>query len=541
MDGFNEKDDKAAAPTHHVHDADSDMQKGPIVTEDVQGSGALTAALKAHKPALWSKSMIKLYLIMAIGYLVSTMNGFDSSLMGAINAMPAYQKTFGLSGAGSSTGIIFIIYNCGQIAAFPFCGFLADGYGRRICILVGCILVVVGTAVQTTSNTQGHFIAGRFVLGFGASIASAAGPAYTVELAHPAYRGTMAGMYNNFWWLGNILAGWTTYGTLKHFPDSAWSWRIPTLTQCFMPAIVGCLIMLFPESPRWLLAHDRREEAIAIMAKYHGEGDANSPIVQLQINEITEDFSATRNDNPWWDFRELFNTKAARYRLYMVIAMAFFGQWSGNNVVSYFMPQMIKNAGITNTGTQLLINAINPIFSMMGAIYGATLLDKLGRRIMLLGGLGGGLFAYCLLTAFTAESAKNPDLAYGTIVSIFLFGVIFAWGWTPLQTLYAVECLENRTRAKGSGLNFLFLNVAMVVNTYGISVGIEKIGWKLYLVYIVWICVEMAIIYFFFVETKGRTLEELSEIFEAENPRKASTKKIRVAMDAETGNVLHVE
>ena len=67
----------------------------------------------------------------------------------------------------------------------------------------------------------------------------------------------------------------------------------------------------------------------------------------------------------------------------------------------------------------------------------------------------------------------------------YLFGIFFAWGWTPLQTLYAVECLENRTRAKGSGLNFLFLNVAMVVNTYGISVGIAEIGWKLYLVYIV--------------------------------------------------------
>lgn len=147
---------------------------------------------------------------MGIGYLVSTMNGFDSSLMGAINAMDSYQTTFGLSGAGSSAGIIFIIYNLGQIAAFPFCGFFADGYGRRKCIFVGCFLVLVGTAVQTTANTMGHFIAGRFVLGFGASIASAAGPAYTVELAHPAYRGTMAGFYNNFWWLGNILAGWTT-------------------------------------------------------------------------------------------------------------------------------------------------------------------------------------------------------------------------------------------------------------------------------------------------------------------------------------------
>lgn len=65
------------------------------------------------------------------------------------------------------------------------------------------------------------------------------------------------------------------------------------------------------------------------MAKYHGDGDENHPLVQLQLHEITQDFSVTRNDNPWWDFRELYNTKAARYRMMMVIAMAFFGQWSG--------------------------------------------------------------------------------------------------------------------------------------------------------------------------------------------------------------------
>jgi MFS family permease len=198
--------------------------------------------------------------------------------MGAINAMKSYQETFGLSGEGSSTGIVFIIYNCGQIAAFPFCGFLADGYGRRICIFVGCALVIVGTAVQTTAHHSGQYIGGRFILGFGASIASAAGPAYTVELAHPSYRGTMAGMYNNckshhvscrrtwfltstcdhgiyfknttntltVWWLGNIIAGWTTYGTDLNFSGSSWAWRVPTLIQCVIPAIVMSIVLFFP-------------------------------------------------------------------------------------------------------------------------------------------------------------------------------------------------------------------------------------------------------------------------------------------------------
>jgi MFS family permease len=197
----------------------------------------------------------------------------------------------------------------------------------------------------------------------------------------------------------------------------------------------------------------------------------------------------------------------------------------------------------------------------MGAVYGATLLDKLGRRTMMIAGLTGGLFSYILLTAFTASTAStasNPSLSYGVIVSIFLFGVLFAWGvsrdfvpylvilslthykFTPLQTLYAVECLENRTRAKGSGLNFLFLNIAMVVNTYGISVGIQAIGWKLYIVYIVWICVEIAAIYFFFVETAGKTLEEMSEIFEAKNPRRESTRRTRIGVD-EGGRVVGIE
>lgn len=201
---------------------------------------------------------------------------------------------------------------------------------------------------------------------------------------------------------------------------------------------------------------------------------------------------------------------------------------------------MIENAGITDKNKQLLINAINPIFSMMGAVYGATLLDKLGRRVMMLAGLGGGLIAYIMLTAFTAEAEKHASLSYGVIVSIFLFGIVFAWGFTPLQTLYAVECLENRTRAKGSGLNFLFLNIAMVVNTYGISIGIQKIGWKLYLVYIVWICVELVTIYFFFVETAGKTLEEMAEIFDAPNPRKASTKKTKMQID-DSGAVLKID
>lgn len=131
-------------------------------------------------------------------------------------------------------------------------------------------------------------------------------------------------------------AGWTTYGTNLNITNS-WAWRTPTVVQAAMPAVAMVLVLFFPESPRWLIAQDRTEEALQIMAKYHGDGDTNHPLVQLQYREIIEQRDLYRDENPWWDYRELLNTRAARYRTYMVIMMAFFGQWSGNNVVSYFM------------------------------------------------------------------------------------------------------------------------------------------------------------------------------------------------------------
>lgn len=111
--------DEKPADQQHVSHVDDEPRKGSVSKEQNVHSVALAEAMAAQKPDPKSKGMIKLYMILAIGYLVSTLNGFDSSLMGAINAMPAYQDTFNLDGEGSSTGIIFIIYNCGQIAAFP--------------------------------------------------------------------------------------------------------------------------------------------------------------------------------------------------------------------------------------------------------------------------------------------------------------------------------------------------------------------------------------------------------------------------------------
>lgn len=99
--------------------------------------------------------MLRLYLLLFPVYLTAGLNGFDGSLMSGVNAIPAYQKYYGMNGAGSSTGILFAIYNIGAVVSVPFLAPLADGWGRRWGIFVGCVFVIVGTCIQAPSTSVG--------------------------------------------------------------------------------------------------------------------------------------------------------------------------------------------------------------------------------------------------------------------------------------------------------------------------------------------------------------------------------------------------
>ncbi|CAK7220632.1 hypothetical protein SBRCBS47491_004254 [Sporothrix bragantina] len=495
-------------------------------TEERQSVAIEDAAMIADgveniKVSPWTISMLRLYGCLLVGYLCACMNGYDGSVMGGINGMDSYLQFFHMQSASSSTGIIFAIYNIGTICAVPLVGPVNDYWGRRAGMFSGAVLVIVGTVIVAAAQNHGMFMGGRFVLGFGVSFCNVSGPVYVGEMAHPSYRGVLCGLYNCFWYIGSIVASWVVYAA-QNKPSG---WRIPLYCQLISSCIIVLFVWTLPDSPRWHMSFGRKSVASKILTRYHGEGNPEHPLVKLQLAEMEYQISTTGSDKKWWDYSELVKTPNQRRRLIPVLTMACFGQWSGNSVSSYYLPVALENAGIVSQNRRLLLNAINSPLCFVAAIAGSFLIDKAGRRPMLLSTLIAITCCFAIITPTSKLAAENPDnsaAGNATIAFIYIFGIIFSFAWTPLSPMYVVECLGTNARAKGKSVAQFVTAASSAIIQYSSGPAFQHIHYYFYCVFIAWNTIEVIVIYFFWPETAGRTLEELSEVFDSPNPVKKS-------------------
>lgn len=269
------------------------------------------------------------------------------------------------------------------------------------------------------------------------------------------------------------------------------------------------------------MTHDKHDEAAAILAKLHGEGSVDHPIVQLQMKEMMAQISTEAADKRWWDYRQLWNTHSDRRRLICVLGMAIMGQASGNSLSSYYLVTMMNTAGITEEKKVLALNATNSVLGLLGSLVGARLTDRVGRRPLLIYSIICCSVIFAVITASSKlafDDRSNTHAANTTVAFVFLFGVVFSVGWTAQQSMYIAETLTTATRAKGTALGNFASGCISLVLAYSSGPAFEKIGYYFYLVFVFWDLIEAVFIYFFFPETKDRTLEELHEVFDAPNP-----------------------
>jgi Sugar (and other) transporter len=320
---------------------------------------------------------------------------------------------------------------------------------------------------------------------------------------------------HHFYSLFLVVAAWTTFGTLQIKSD--WAWRVPSLIQAF-PSIIQLLsVWFYEESPRWLISKGRDEEALAILAKLHADGNEQDELVQLEYREIRQTI-AQEQEVAKRSYMELIATPGNRRRLLITVTIGFFSQWSGNGLVSYYLGKVLDSVGVTDSFTQLLINGVLQIWNLICAVTAAIVVDKVGRRPLWLASTAGMVIFFVLQTICTAIYSEKGVASAGTasIAMIFLFYMSYDAAWTPLTVSYVVEIMPFTIRAKGMAVQGLCVNLALFFNSYVNPVAMTALGWKYYLVYCVWLCFELFVVWKFYVETKGRTLEELSEIFDGD-------------------------
>lgn len=325
-------------------------------------------------------------------------------------------------------------------------------------------------------------------------------------------------MYNTLWFSGSIISAGSARGGLNTGGD--YSWRLITWLQALFAGLIVLFCMLLPESPRWLYVNNKKEKAKEVLVKYHGEGNVDSAWVKLQLDEYEECLDMDGADKRWWDYRALFRNRSAIYRLSCNLIVSIFGQWAGNAVLSYFLGSVLDTAGYTGMIQQANITLINNCQQFVFAIIGACLVDKIGRRPLLLFSFTGCVVVWLGMTIATSQFTKsyvgddadgdpiyaNHNASKAALAMIFIFGAIYSVGITPLQALYPVEVLSFEMRAKGMAFSSLAVNIAGLLNQFAWPVSMANIGWKTYIVFIIWDAIQVAVVYVFIPETKGRTV-----------------------------------
>jgi len=441
-----------------------------------------------------SKSFVlKVSVVAALGGLLF---GYDTAVIAGV--IGSLQKKFGLSSVMTGWAASSAIWGC--VFGAMMAGYFSDKFGRKKVLIVTALLFIISSigAMIPTNLTQ--FLIARFIGGLGIGAASMLSPLYISEVAPSKNRGTLVSLYqlaivigiNLIYFVNLMIASWG---------DEMWNietgWRY-MLGSGVIPAFLF-LVLLFtvPESPRWLVKKNRDEEAADTLNKVNGpEEGAN---VLREIKSSLNDESGTLS--------ELFT---ARLRPAMIIGiiLALFSQITGINAIIYYAPEIFKSVGFGAESAlfqTVLIGAINTLFTFV-ALW---LIDKAGRKTLLLWGLGG-----MIISLFAVGLCFHFNLTGGPWLIIFILGFIacFASSLGPIPWVLLAEIFPTKIRGVAMSFCTVVLWIGVLSITQFTPVLLQEAGGA----FTFWIFMINAIFLIWFVwkkvpETKQRTLEEIEQ------------------------------
>lgn len=472
-------------------------------------------------------SLVKLYILVLPSLLTQFAWGFDITMTNSVQSIAIWQDTYGHP-TGSKLGFFGASTSVGEVVGIFFAFFLTDWWGRRPTVALGSIFVIVGVFTQAWATSVNVFAGGKLILGFGTIIAQIAAPILCMELAHPKDRVGFMGLYGAGLYFGMTSGAWISYGT--NTLNSNWAWRIPILLQAIFPFYQCTCIWFCPESPRWLVAKGKDDKAFAILKKYHGSGETTA-YVEAEFTEIRETVELEAmwlKETKWSD---IISSKGNRKRLFIAIAAGSMSQTLGANIISTYLPVVLDGVGYNSSRTKLLINALLTLWGFIFSFVGSYLSPYLKRRQHFLIGTGGLFFSFITWTISAQQYATKGLIAAGKTVLavVFIFTAFNSFSWIVLNIPYPLECMPMKLRTKFFSVLLMSIQLAAVFTSYVVPVGLENAGWKFYIYDDVWIACSWVIIYIFFVETKGPSLEEIAVVFDGEDALVGGVGRTRAA------------
>ncbi|RDW56671.1 general substrate transporter-1 [Coleophoma cylindrospora] len=485
-------------------------------TYPVEAAVALpTVRRSQYLSKLIPKSSIGLTAIVIMVATIDSINlGYDGTLMGSLNVMKTYIDYFSIT--TPLKGLLSSATSIGGGVSCLFTAPLVDRIGRKKGMLLSAIICLIGAALQGAAQNTAMFIISRIIIGIGTGISGVAAPTYVAETAPYKWRAFALGLYFTCWNVGGMVASGVCYATENM--NSTWAWRIPSLLQALTAIMCMCILPFVPESPRWLVYQDRREEALEILAIAHADGDQSNIIVQTEFLEITDTLNYEKSVGKGLSYKEALGTPANRRRVMLGISVAVVTILPGSAIITNYFGTMLDQAGISDAKTQLEINIILSAFSLVLAVAGCFLAERLGRRMLCMGSLAGCAISFFLFGGLLSKYFNTTDKSaiYGTIACMFLFQGVYSFGLTPLTVIYPPEVLSYSIRASGMAITTLSFKLFTVFAAYVWPFALQAITWKSYMINAAFDVLLVIWVYFTWVETKSKTLEEIDVFFDGE-------------------------
>lgn len=399
------------------------------------------------------------------------------------------------------------MYVAGLLASFSASS-ITRKFGRKPSILLGGAAFLAGAALGGSAFNVYMLILGRVLLGVGVGFANQAVPLYLSEMAPPKYRGAINNGFQFSIGIGALSANLINYGTEKI--KGGWGWRI-SLAMAAVPATILTIGAIFlPETPSSLIQlRDDTERAKLMLQRVRGTED-----VQAELDDLIKASSISKTvEHP---FKNIMKRKY-RPQLVMAIAIPFFQQVTGINVIAFYAPILFRTIGLGESAS-LMSSVVTGIVGTGSTFISMLLVDKLGRRALFIcGGVQMFLSQIMVGGILAAQLGDHGGIgkgySYVVLILICIYVAGFSWSWGPLGWLVPSEIFPLEIRSAGQSIvvavSFLFTFI--VAQTFLAMLCHFKSG--IFFFFGGWVVVMTAFVYYLLPETKNTPIEKMDRVW----------------------------